>query len=71
MSVTEERLKEKLLEGAYYDYNQLLKTLFFKLKMRKKPDEYKGLMQRAMKDLKENNQVSLYKNKIYKERFAR
>jgi hypothetical protein len=39
--------------------------------MRKKPDEYKGLMQRAMKDLKENNQVSLYKNKIYKERFAR
>jgi len=58
MSVTEERLREKLQEGAYYDYNQLLRTLFFKLKMRKKVDEYQGLIQRALKDLKENSQVS-------------
>lgn len=40
MSVTEERLREKLQEGAFYDYNQLLKTLFFKLKMRKREQEY-------------------------------
>lgn len=59
MSVTEERLREKLQEGAFYDYNQLLRTLFFKLKMRKKVDEYQGLIQRALKDLKENGQVSL------------
>lgn len=58
MSVTEERLREKLQEGAFYDYNQLLRTLFFKLKMRKKVDEYQGLIQRALKDLKENGQVS-------------
>jgi hypothetical protein len=44
MSVTEERLREKLAEGAFYDYNQLLKTLFFKLKMKKKVDEFKGLI---------------------------
>jgi hypothetical protein len=42
--VTEERLREKLAEGAYYDYNQLLKTLFFKLKMRRKVDECRGLI---------------------------
>jgi hypothetical protein len=58
MSVTEERLREKLAEGAFYDYNQLLKTLFFKLKMRRKIDECKGLIMRAAVDLKEHDQVS-------------
>ena len=29
-----ERLKEKLEAGQYYDYEQLVKTLFFKHKMK-------------------------------------
>jgi hypothetical protein len=62
MSVTEERLREKLEEGAFYDYNQLLKTLFFKLKMRKREQEYQGLMKRAMEDLRQHNQVSPHLN---------
>ena len=51
-------MREKLAEGAFYDYNQLLKTLFFKLKMKKKVDEFKGLIQRALKDLSDHDQVS-------------
>jgi hypothetical protein len=49
--MSEDRLKEKLDQGAYYDYNQLLKTLFFKLKMKKKETEYKELIKRALNDL--------------------
>lgn len=58
MSVTEERLKEKLQLGEFYDYTMLLKTLFFKLKMRRKEVEFKGLIQRAMQQLSEHDQVS-------------
>lgn len=59
MSVTEERLKEKLDAKEFYDYTMLLKTLFFKLKMRNKQTEFKGLIQRAMHNLDEHGQVSL------------
>lgn len=53
--MSEDRLQEKLDQGAFYDYNQLLKTLFFKLKMRKRETEYKELIKKAMTDLHTHN----------------
>ena len=55
MSVTQERLNEKLEQGQFYDYSQLLKTMFFKLKMKRKEDEQKQLIQKALSDLKTHN----------------
>ena len=52
-----ERLKEKLEAGQYYDYEQLVKTLFFKYKLRKRDDEMKALIKKAMEELNEHKQV--------------
>lgn len=47
----EKRLQEKLEAKEYYDYEQLVKTLFFKFKLRKKEVEMKNVMKKAMVDL--------------------
>ena len=52
-----ERLKEKLDAGQYYDYEQLVKTLFFKFKMKKKTAEMKAIIKKAMEELNEHKQV--------------
>ena len=52
-----ERLKEKLEAGQYYDYEQLVKTLFFKFKMKKKDAEMKALIKKSMEELNEHKQV--------------
>jgi hypothetical protein len=49
--MAEARLQEKLANGAYYDYEQLVKTMFFKHKMKKRESQYKALMKKAMEDL--------------------
>jgi len=49
------RLDEKLKAGEYYDYEQHVRTLFFKLKMKKREAEYKELIKRAMSDLHAHN----------------
>ena len=60
--MSDDRLDEKLAAGQYYDYEQHVRTLFFKLKMRKREAEYKKLIQRAMDDLLAHNQVSVIVN---------
>lgn len=57
--MAEARLQEKLASGAYYDYEQLVKTMFFKHKMKKKEAEYKALMRKAMEDLQRYEQKDL------------
>jgi hypothetical protein len=57
--MSDNRLDEKLAAGQYYDYEQHVRTLFFKLKMRKREAEYKQLIKRAMDDLYAHNQVSM------------
>ena len=52
-----ERLKEKLDAGQYYDDEQLVKTLFFKFKMKKKTVEMKAIIKKAMEELNEHKQV--------------
>jgi hypothetical protein len=42
--MADNRLEEKLAAGQYYDYEQHVRTLFFKLKMRKRETEYKQLI---------------------------
>lgn len=54
-----DRLAEKLEQKAYYDYEQLVKTLFFKFKLRKREKEMKDLMKKAMTDLSSNGQKDL------------
>ena len=56
--MADSRLDEKLAAGHYYDYEQHVRTLFFKLKMRKRESEFKELIKRAMTDLDAHNQVS-------------
>ena len=56
--MSDARLDEKLASEQYYDYEQHVKTLFFKYKMRKKEKEMKELMTRAMNDLNNAKQVS-------------
>ena len=54
----EGRLQEKLEAEQYYDYEQLVKTLFFKYKLGKKgKQKMEDLMRRAMKDLSAAGQV--------------
>ena len=55
-----ERLKEKLEAGQYYDYEQLVKTLFFKHKMKKKDAEMKALIKKSMEELNEHKQVGTH-----------
>ena len=50
-----ERLKEKLEAGQFYDYEQLVKTLFFKYKLRKKDQEMKAIIKKAMEELNQHN----------------
>ena len=52
-----ERLKEKLEAGQYYDYEQLVKTLFFKYKLRKRDQEMRALIKQAMTELNDHKQV--------------
>jgi len=54
-----ERLKEKLEAGQYYDYEQLVKTLFFKYKLRKRDEEMRTLIRQAMLELNEHKQKDL------------
>ena len=68
--MSDDRLDEKLAAGQYYDYEQRVRTLFFKLKMKKREAEYKKLIQRAMDDLLAHNQVRKLKTHIV-ERFDR
>ena len=68
--MSDDRLDEKLAAGQYYDYEQHVRTLFFKLKMRKREAEYKKLIQRAMDDLLAHNQVREITTNIL-ERFDR
>lgn len=49
-----DRLKEKLEAGQYYDYEQLVKTLFFKYKLRKRDQEMRALIKQAMVELNEH-----------------
>jgi hypothetical protein len=49
--MSDSRLDEKLAEGAFYDYEQHYKTMFFKYKMRKREKEMKELTTRAVNDL--------------------
>ena len=53
----EKRLEEKLAAKEFYDYGQLVKTLFFKYKMRKRETEMKQLIKNAMQGLSQNDQV--------------
>jgi hypothetical protein len=55
--MSDARLDEKLAEGKFYDYEQHVRTLFFKYKMRKREKEMKELMTRAMNDLNNAKQV--------------
>lgn len=48
-------MAEKLEAKQFYDYEQLVKTLFFKFKLRKREKEMKDLMKKAMTDLSNNN----------------
>ena len=67
--MADSRLDEKLAAGHYYDYEQHVRTLFFKLKMRKRESEYKELIKRAMTDLDAHNQVKgLYRSNLGLER---
>lgn len=56
--MSDARLVEKLASGHFYDYEQQVKTLFFKYKMRKREKEMKELITRAMDDLNSHQQVS-------------
>ena len=57
--MSDSRLDEKLAAGAYYDYEQHFKTMFFKFKMRKREKEMKELTDRAMNDLSSHKQKDL------------
>lgn len=50
-----ERLPVMLEQGKFYEYEQLIKTLFFKLKIRKRHDEMKKIIKRAMDELHQYN----------------
>ena len=68
-----ERLKEKLEAGQYYDYEQLVKTLFFKHKMKKKDAEMKALIKKSMQELNEHKQVGKHERvdfSCFTERFG-
>merc|ERR1719362_1458836 len=56
----ESRLQEKLEAQQYYDYEQLVKTLFFKYKLGKKgKQKMEDLMRKAMADLSAAGQKDL------------
>jgi tetratricopeptide (TPR) repeat protein len=57
--MSDSRLAEKLKDGAYYDYEQMVKTIFFKYKMRKREKEMRELIERAMNDLSNAEQKDL------------
>ena len=47
----EQRMKEQLDSGNFYEYTQFIKTIFFKYKMRRKFTEMKDLIKKALIDL--------------------
>jgi len=51
----EARLKEKLADGKYYDYSELVRTLFFKYKIRNKTQQMQDIISQAMIDLSAND----------------
>jgi len=51
----EARLKEKLSDGKFYDYSELVRTLFFKYKLRNKTQQMQDLISQAMVDLSTND----------------
>lgn len=52
-------MAEKLAEGNFYEYTQLIKTIFFKYKMRRRFEPMKALIQTAIEDLSKLNQKEL------------
>jgi len=55
----EQRMKEQLESGNFYEYSQFIKTIFFKFKMRRRFAEMKELIKRAITDLGEIGQRDL------------